>query len=69
MALPFRKNWPFAWGQSAIYRAAPGISEAAMDQSFKPTQKTRIRRLPKRAHYDKASVHAVLDAGVLCHVG
>jgi hypothetical protein len=40
-----------------------------MDRSFKPTQKTRIRRLPKRAHYDKASVHAVLDAGVLCHVG
>jgi nitroimidazol reductase NimA-like FMN-containing flavoprotein (pyridoxamine 5'-phosphate oxidase superfamily) len=25
--------------------------------------------MPKRAHYDRASVHAVLDAGVICHVG
>jgi uncharacterized protein len=40
-----------------------------MDQIFQPTPRTRIRRLGKRAHYDKASVHAVLDAGVLCHVG
>jgi uncharacterized protein len=40
-----------------------------MDQSFKPTPRTRVRRLGKRAHYDKPSVHAVLDAGVLCHVG
>jgi nitroimidazol reductase NimA-like FMN-containing flavoprotein (pyridoxamine 5'-phosphate oxidase superfamily) len=37
--------------------------------SFTRTARTRIRRLPKRAHYDRATVHAVLDAGVLCHVG
>jgi nitroimidazol reductase NimA-like FMN-containing flavoprotein (pyridoxamine 5'-phosphate oxidase superfamily) len=40
-----------------------------MDQPFRPTPRTRIRRLGKRAHYDRATVHAVLDAGVLCHVG
>ena len=28
-----------------------------------------MRRLPKRGHYDRETVHAVLDAGVLCHVG
>jgi nitroimidazol reductase NimA-like FMN-containing flavoprotein (pyridoxamine 5'-phosphate oxidase superfamily) len=28
-----------------------------------------VRRLPKRGHYDRETVHAVLDAGVLCHVG
>ena len=31
--------------------------------------RTRVRRLPKRGHYDRDTVHAVLDAGVLCHVG
>jgi nitroimidazol reductase NimA-like FMN-containing flavoprotein (pyridoxamine 5'-phosphate oxidase superfamily) len=28
-----------------------------------------VRRLPKRGHYDRDTVHAVLDAGVICHVG
>jgi hypothetical protein len=28
-----------------------------------------VRRLPKRGHYDRETVHAVLDAGVICHVG
>jgi nitroimidazol reductase NimA-like FMN-containing flavoprotein (pyridoxamine 5'-phosphate oxidase superfamily) len=25
--------------------------------------------LPKRGHYDRATVHAILDAGLVCHVG
>ena len=33
------------------------------------TARTRVRRMPKRGHYDRATVHAVLDAGVMCHVG
>ncbi|MCC2665929.1 MAG: flavin-nucleotide-binding protein [Geminicoccaceae bacterium] len=40
-----------------------------MAERYAPTARTRIRRLPKRAHYDRAAVHAVLDAGVMCHVG
>ena len=28
-----------------------------------------MRRLPKRGHYERETVHAVLDAGVICHVG
>jgi nitroimidazol reductase NimA-like FMN-containing flavoprotein (pyridoxamine 5'-phosphate oxidase superfamily) len=28
-----------------------------------------VRRLSKRGHYDRETVHAVLDAGVICHVG
>ena len=40
-----------------------------MAERYAPTARTRIRRLPKRAHYDRAAVHAVLDAGVVCHVG
>ncbi len=33
------------------------------------TNKTKVGRLPKRAVYDKAQVHAILDEGFLCHVG
>jgi hypothetical protein len=37
--------------------------------SYTPTQRTKVRRLSKRAVYDKAQVHAILDEGFLCHVG
>lgn len=36
---------------------------------FKPTTKTKIKRLNKRAHYDRATTYAVLDAGLVAHVG
>jgi uncharacterized protein len=41
---------------------------AAMN-TYTPTQRTKVRRLSKRAVYDKAQVHAILDEGFLCHVG
>ena len=28
-----------------------------------------MKRLPKRGHYDRATIHAILDAGFVCHVG
>jgi nitroimidazol reductase NimA-like FMN-containing flavoprotein (pyridoxamine 5'-phosphate oxidase superfamily) len=34
-----------------------------------PTDRTRVRRLPKRGRYDRASLDAVLDAGIIAHVG
>jgi nitroimidazol reductase NimA-like FMN-containing flavoprotein (pyridoxamine 5'-phosphate oxidase superfamily) len=40
-----------------------------MAERYAPSARTRIKRLPKRARYDREAVHAVLDAGVLCHVG
>ncbi len=36
--------------------------------TFPPSERTRLRRRPQRAHYDEASVFAVLDAGVICHI-
>jgi nitroimidazol reductase NimA-like FMN-containing flavoprotein (pyridoxamine 5'-phosphate oxidase superfamily) len=33
------------------------------------TSRTTVKRLPKRAHYDAETVHAILDAGFICHVG
>jgi len=35
----------------------------------KPSVRNRVRRLPKRAHYDWESLRAILDAAYLCHVG
>ena len=37
--------------------------------AYAPTPRTRLRRLPKRAHYDRPTVHAILDAAVIAHVG
>ncbi|HTU81018.1 MAG TPA: pyridoxamine 5'-phosphate oxidase family protein [Candidatus Acidoferrales bacterium] len=34
-----------------------------------PTERVRVRRLPKRASYERAVLDAILDAGMLCHVG
>jgi len=36
---------------------------------YQQTERTRVRRLPERAAYDRATVHAILDEGFLCHVG
>jgi len=34
-----------------------------------PTARTRLRRLHERGRHDSDSIHAVLDAGLLCHIG
>ena len=34
-----------------------------------PTKRTQVVRLPKRGDYSEATVHGILDAGFLCHVG
>jgi nitroimidazol reductase NimA-like FMN-containing flavoprotein (pyridoxamine 5'-phosphate oxidase superfamily) len=36
---------------------------------YAPTDRTSLRRLPERAAYDAATVHAILDEGFVCHVG
>ena len=41
-----------------------------MDTDFyRRTERTRVRRLPERAAYDRATVHAILAKGFLCHLG
>ncbi|HXR97249.1 MAG TPA: pyridoxamine 5'-phosphate oxidase family protein [Terriglobales bacterium] len=34
-----------------------------------PSDRTQVRRLPARGAYDRETVHAILDAAFLCHVG
>ncbi len=36
---------------------------------YTPTARTKLRRLPERGAYDRGTVHAILDEGVICHVG
>lgn len=36
---------------------------------FKKSTKTRINRLPKRGHYDRETIYAILDEALICHVG
>jgi nitroimidazol reductase NimA-like FMN-containing flavoprotein (pyridoxamine 5'-phosphate oxidase superfamily) len=39
-----------------------------MDELTVGSERVRVRRQPERGRYDRASVHAVLDAGLLAHV-
>ncbi len=34
-----------------------------------PSARTRVERLRKRGHYDRATIDAILDGGLICHVG
>ena len=36
---------------------------------YQRTERTTLRRLPERGAYDRATVHAILDEGLICHVG
>ena len=36
---------------------------------YTPTARTQVKRLPKRALYDREQIHSILDEGFLCHVG
>lgn len=37
--------------------------------TFTPTERTKLRRRPQRASYDRAVVEAILDEAFFCHVG
>jgi nitroimidazol reductase NimA-like FMN-containing flavoprotein (pyridoxamine 5'-phosphate oxidase superfamily) len=36
---------------------------------FTPTERTQVKRLPKRGKYERGTVFAILDEGFVCHVG
>jgi nitroimidazol reductase NimA-like FMN-containing flavoprotein (pyridoxamine 5'-phosphate oxidase superfamily) len=43
--------------------------ETIMETAIERTERTRVRRLPQRAVYDRDTIHAILDSGLVCHVG
>lgn len=40
-----------------------------MTKQSAPTDRTRLRRMPQKAAHDTATLHAILDAGPVAHVG
>ena len=37
--------------------------------TFTQTDRTKLKRLPKRGHFDRETVYGILDEGFICHVG
>lgn len=37
--------------------------------SYDITNRNKVKRVPNRGHYDQQTVHDILDAGSMCHVG
>ena len=37
--------------------------------TFPKTDRTTLKRLPKRGYYEHETIHAILDEGFICHVG
>lgn len=33
------------------------------------TERTKLKRLPKRGHFDRETVYKILDEGFICHIG
>lgn len=44
------------------------MSKPASAKSAAPSARSRVKRVPDRGHYDRETLHAVLDAGYVCHV-
>lgn len=36
---------------------------------FTPTERTQVKRLPKRGNYERETVYSILDTAFVCHVG
>jgi nitroimidazol reductase NimA-like FMN-containing flavoprotein (pyridoxamine 5'-phosphate oxidase superfamily) len=39
------------------------------DANYTPDSSNQVSRIAERAAYDKATIHAILDAGYFCHIG
>lgn len=49
--------------------AGTALTGEAKRRAGPPSARTRVRRMPARGVYEREAVHAILDAGLLCHVG
>ena len=45
------------------------MPDSAPPAAFVPSPRSRVKRHPERAHYDRETVFAILDAALLCHIG
>lgn len=40
-----------------------------MSETLRPTERTGLRRLPKRGSFDRETIYRILDEAFICHVG
>ena len=38
-------------------------------ETFAPTDRTTLKRLPRRGNFDRDAVYRILDEAFVCHVG
>lgn len=43
--------------------------EEFMNEILPATEKTKLRRLPKRGSFDRKTIYKILDEGFICHIG
>lgn len=48
--------------------ATPGTIDAMSTRATPPTERTRVRRLPDRGAYDRATIDGILDEALYCHL-
>lgn len=44
-------------------------STQGSDHEYRRTERNRVKRLPARASHERDTVHAILDAALVCHLG
>jgi len=49
--------------------ARQAASYAANMSQFTPTERTKVRRKPDRANYDREAIYRILDEAFVCQVG
>src|SRR5689334_2861640 len=63
--------WVYAWCHGFfIVGMSITISEPCMSSTepTSPTARTRVRRVAHRGHYDRTTLHAILDEAYVCHI-
>src|SRR5271163_2320300 len=50
-------------------QSARANSSNSPNHAIAPTARTRVKRIPKRASYDRDAIYSILDTALVCHVG
>lgn len=40
-----------------------------MSEKIAPTDRTKVKRIPKRGNFDRETIYQILDEGFICHIG
>lgn len=51
-----------------LYYALTHLTWTDMTASMPPSDRTRVRRIADNANYERATLHAIVDAAYLCHI-